>query len=242
MWAFLLVTPASASQTVRLKVAFDPDKAGARTTIRFGFHIFGPNGAPPSAVMSLGLRLPAGMGLATTTLGQANCYPKALMEKGLAGCSENARLGFGDAVAEVPMRHDPISERASLTALMGPPAPDQLQVLLYAEGLTPVFAQFVFPGLLREDTAPFGDRIDTEIPLVEAWPEGPDLVLTSFTSTIGPLHLTYHRMVSGRRIAYEPHGLAIPKRCPPGGFPFGTVLAFADGSTTRSVAYVPCPK
>lgn len=237
----ILAAPAHSSQTVRLKVAFEPDKAGARTTIRFGFHIYGPHGTAPSAVTSLALRLPSNMGFATTTLGQANCYPRALIERGLAGCSENARLGFGDAVAEVPMREYPISERASLTALMGPPAPDQLQVLFYAEGLSPVFAQFVFPGLVHEDASPFSDRIDTDIPLVQAWPEGPNIVLTSFTSTIGPLHLTYHRMVSGRRVAYEPHGISIPKRCPRGGFPFGTVLAFADGTTTQSVARVPCP-
>lgn len=232
---------AGAAQSVRLKVAFQPDKPGARTTIRLGFHITGPGGSPPSALTGLELRMPENMGLATTTLGQANCYPRPLLEDGLAGCSENARLGFGDAVSVVPLRGHPIYARASLTVLMGPPQVNHVQILFYAETLTPVFAAFVFPGLLREDVRPFGDRIDTTIPLVEPWPEGPDIAISRFESTIGPLHLTYHRQVSGKRIAYTPHGLLIPQRCPRGGYPFAATLTFVDGTHTTATASVPCP-
>jgi hypothetical protein len=232
---------AAQPQTVKLKVALQPDKAGEPTTIHFGFHIWGPNRTPPSAVTSLTLRMPENMGLATTTLGQAICRPRPLLEDGLAGCSENARLGFGDAVAVVPLQGHPIYERASLTALMGPPAGDRIQVLFYAEGLTPVFAQFVFPGVLFADVHPFGDRIHTTIPLVAPWPEGPNIAITSFSSTIGPLHLIYHRQVNGKRIAYRPHGITIPRRCPSGGFPFAALLTFADGTTNESITHVPCP-
>lgn len=233
---------ALAAQTVKLNVRFQPDKPGARTTIHFGFTVAGPGGSVPSPVVSLALRMPENMGLATTTLGEASCNPRPLLEDGLAGCSENARLGFGDAVAVVPLREHPVYERASLTALMGPPLTDHVQVLFYAEGLTPVFAQFVFPGVLVSDKRPFGDRINTTIPLVAPWPEGPNIALTSFSSTIGPLHLTYHRQVSGKRIAYRPHGLMIPRRCPRGGYPFAAILTFEDSSTTEAITHVHCPR
>lgn len=240
--ACVLLLPAAswAEQSVKLRVAFQPDRPGARTTIHFGFQIAGPHGAPPSALVGLALRMPEGMGLATTTLGEASCYPHPLLEDGLAGCSENARLGFGDAVAVVPLRRRPVYERASLTALMGPPASDHIQILFYAEGLTPVFAQFVFPGVLVSDTAPFGDRINTTIPLVTPWPEGPYIALTSFRSTIGPLHLIYHRQVNGKWFAYRPHGLLIPRQCPHGGYPFAAILTFQDGTTTQALTRVPC--
>ncbi|MGN6372381.1 MAG: hypothetical protein ACTHM1_05255 [Solirubrobacteraceae bacterium] len=240
VWAMLSPAVSEATQNVRLSVAFEPDRPGARTTISLGLHISGPNGAPPSALTGVELRMPENMGLATTTLGQANCYPRPLFENGLHGCSENARLGFGDAVAVVPLRHQPIYARASLTALMGPPASNHIQILFYAEALTPVAAQFVFPGLLEEDVRPFGDRLDTTIPLVQPWPEGPYIALTSFRSTIGPLHLTYHRQVNGKWFAYKPHGLVIPKHCPTGGYPFDAVLTFQDGSTTQALTRVPC--
>lgn len=229
-------------QTVKLDVALQPEEAGRPTTIHIGFRIWGPHRTPPSAVTSLTLRLPEHMGLATTTLGQAICYPRPLLEDGLAGCSENARLGFGDAVAVVPLQGNPIYERASLTALMGPPAHDHIQILFYAEGLSPVFAQFVFPGVLFSDEHPFGDRINTTIPLVTPWPEGPNIAITSFSSTIGPLHLIYHRQLNGKRIAYRPHGITIPRHCPRGGFPFAALLAFDDGTTTESITHVRCPR
>jgi hypothetical protein len=238
----LAPTRAWASQSVKLKVAFKPNRVGVRTTILFGFDIAGPNGSVPSPITSLDLRLPAHMGIATTTLGQANCYPTPLLEYGLRGCSENARIGFGDAVAVVPVPHDPVTEKASLTALMGPPAPDRLEILFYAEGLTPVFATLVFPGVVAADRLPFGDRINTDIPLVPSWAEGPNVALIHFSSTIGPLHLTYHRQVNGKLIAYKPHGIIIPKHCPRGGFPFGAVLTFEDGTATTTTARVRCPR
>ncbi len=240
-WA-CFTSSSSATQSVRLKVAFRPDRIGARTTIEFGFRISGPHGAPPSPVRSLDLRLPAHMGISTTTLGQSNCYPANLIEGGLQGCSANARIGFGDATAIVPFGSGNLQEKVSLNALMGPPVEDRLEVLFYLEGLFPVFAQLVLPGTVLADTDPFGERIDTAVPLVQAWPEGPDVALETFRSTIGPLHLTYHRQVSGRRVSYQPHGVTVPRRCPPGGYPFSALLGFQDGTYTDAKYDVPCPR
>lgn len=232
---------AGAHDAVKLKVAFDPDRPGARTTIELALQMSGPEGIPPSPVTSLNLRLPAHMGIATTTLGQANCDPADLIEGGLHGCSANARIGFGDAVAVVPFGPESVPEKVSINALMGPPSGDRLEVLFYAEGLSPVYAQLVFPGVVLADTDPFGERIDTQIPLVTAWPEGPNVALESFDSTIGPLHLTYHRQVNGKTISYHPHGVSVPKKCPRGGYPFAAELTFEDGSETTADYNVPCP-
>ncbi|HEX4837580.1 MAG TPA: hypothetical protein VFV03_03520 [Solirubrobacteraceae bacterium] len=180
------------------------------------------------------------MGIDTTTLGQSNCYPANLIDGGIQGCSANARIGFGDATAIVPIGSGGIQEKASLSALMGPPAVDHLEVLFYAEALFPVFAQLVFPGVVISDTKPFGEQITTSIPLVQAWPEGPDFALETFNSTIGPLHLTYHRQVSGRTISYQPHGVTVPRRCPAGGYPFTALFSFQDGTHTTADYSVPC--
>jgi hypothetical protein len=241
----LVATPAmadaSAAVTVNLKVRLLPDRAGARTTIELALRMSGPEGAPPPPVTSLELRLPAHMGIATTTLGQANCDPAELIEGGLQGCSANARIGFGDALAVVPFGPEQVPEKVSINALMGPSSGERVEVLFYAEGLSPVYAQLVFPGLVLGDAPPFGERIDTLIPLVTAWPLGPNVALESFNSTIGPLHLTYHRQVNGRTISYHPHGLRVPSRCPPGGYPFAANLTFEDGTHTTADYAVPCP-
>ncbi len=232
---------ASAGQSVKLHVAFDPDRAGVRTTIEFGLRISGPNGSVPSPVTGLDLRLPGHMGIATTTLGQANCDPADLIADGLQGCSANARIGFGDATAIVPSAPYHVVERVSINALIGLPVAERLEVLFYAEGLTPVLAQLVFPGIVLSDTEPFGERINTLIPVVPTWPEGPDIALEQFTSTIGPLHLTYHRQVNGKTISYHPHGVSVPRRCPSGGYPFAAELHFQDGTETTADYNVPCP-
>ncbi len=232
---------AGAHPSVKLRVGFDPDRAGARTTIELSLRISGPRGTTPVPVTSLDLRLPANMGIATTTLGQANCDPIDLVDGGLNGCSANARIGFGDATAGVPVGSQTVHEKASLNALMGPPIEDHLEVLFYVEALEPVFAQLVLPSTVQEGSPPYGEQLDTSIPLIQAWPEGPDLALETFNSTIGPLHLTYFREVNGKVVPYYPHGIRVPGNCPAGGYPFAALLSFQDGTHTTAVYHVPCP-
>jgi hypothetical protein len=182
------------------------------------------------------------MGLAATTLGQANCYPANLIVSGLKGCSINARIGFGSASAVVPIGSENVHEKASLTALLGPPAEDRLEVLWYVEAVEPVFAQLVLPSLVEEAGPPFGEELATTVPLVQAWPGGPDLTLETFNSSIGPMGLTYYRQVNGKTVAYRPYGMRVPRSCPSGGYPFAALLSFQDGTTATGVYHVPCPR
>jgi hypothetical protein len=232
---------ASGAQTTKLKVAFAPDRAGARTTIELSLSISGSGGRTPSPMTSLDLGLPANMGIATTTLGQDNCEPAALLAAGSRGCSANARIGYGSATAVVPLGSRSVREHASLEALMGPPAKNRVEVLFYAQADAPVFAQLVLPSVLEEAGPPYGEELATSVPLVQAWPEGPDLALETFESTIGPLHLTYHRQVNGRTVPYYPHGIRIPRVCPAGGYPFQALSRFQDGTSDAVVYRVPCP-
>lgn len=236
-----LAGPASAAQTLKLGVAFAPDRAGARTTIELSLAISGPGGDPPSPLASLALRLPANMGIATTTLGQANCDPAELIGSGLRGCSANARVGYGTATAVVPVGPEEIQEKASLDAVMGPVIKDRLEVLFYVQAVEPVFAQLLLPGVLEEVGPTYGEQLAISVPLVRAWPEGPYMALERFDSTIGPLHLTYHHVVDGRTVAFHPRGIRLPLSCPTEGFPFVAVAHFLDGTQATSVYRVPCP-
>ncbi|HEY8303412.1 MAG TPA: hypothetical protein VIG42_02370, partial [Solirubrobacteraceae bacterium] len=236
-----LASGAHAAPVAKLRVSFDPDIAGGRTTIRLALRVRGSGGATPSPLRSLALRLPPGMGIATSTLGQANCEPARLIHGGLRGCSENARVGRGEATAVVPVGATSLPEKASLDALMGPAREDRLEVLFYVQALSPVFAQLVFASVVEEDRLPYGEQLDASIPLIQAWPEGPDMALEAFAFSIGPAGLTYHRQVNGRTVSYRPRGVRLPRSCPRGGFPFGALLSFQDGTHESAVYHVPCP-
>jgi hypothetical protein len=248
-WALAGAGPAAAATpttgapapVARLHVAFEPNRPGARTTIELSLMLRGADGGPPPPLRSMSLRLPAGMGIATTTLGEANCAPDALIAGGLAGCSANAQLGFGSATAVVPVGAQRVLEHASLRPLMGPPRENTVEVLFYAQADSPVFAQLVLPAVLAEDAPPFGERLQTSFPLVEVWPEGPDLSIESIDSTIGPLRLTYRRRVGSRTVSFHPTGVRIPASCPPGGYPFAAQLQFLDGAAASAYSRVRCP-
>jgi hypothetical protein len=232
---------ASAEQTVALHTSFSPNRLGASTTIGFGFDISGPDGTPPSPLRNVSLRLPAGINYLSTTLGLAICQPAALLERGLAGCSPNSRLGFGSAFVEVPFGETAGREIPDIQALMGPPHNGNIVVLFYADGREPVYAQLVFQGELIAGTQTLGGSLNAAIPLVPSVTAGPPVSIVSVRTTIGPAHLTYYEHVHGRTISFHPVGVSVPRRCPRGGFVFSATFSFADGTTAVANSTVPCP-
>jgi hypothetical protein len=235
--------PAAPAQTpsAQLRVALVPDVPGARTTVKLSLTIAASRGGSLTPLRSVALRLPAGMGVATTTLGEANCEPASLLAAGLDGCSANALLGFGTATAVVPVPPGNVVEHAELYPLMGPAHENEIEVLFYIQANTPVFAQLVLPATLGEDAPPYGEQLLTSVPEIEVWPGGPDLALRSLETTIGPLHLLYHRRVGSKTVYFRPRGVRIPRRCPRGGLPFAALLSFVDGASTSAHYRVPCP-
>jgi hypothetical protein len=239
----MLPAAAQATQTVSLQTSFDPDRLGVSTTIEFGFEVHSTAvGEAPSPVTDVDLSLPAGMGLASSTLGLAQCQPATLLALGAEGCPANAQIGYGTALGEVPINGETVLEPAEVQALFGPVAGENLQVLFYADAKAPVSAQLVFPGqLLTSPSHLYSGRLDTAIPLIPTWPDGPDIAITNFSSTIGPLGLTYYRHLHGKVVPFHPRGIKVPTRCPRGGFPFRVQLMFLDGTQTSTTSNVPCP-
>jgi hypothetical protein len=239
-----VLAPASAlavSEDATLNASFSPDRLGAPTTITFGFHLLTTEGAAPPPLTALDLKMPAGMNYTTTTLGLAVCQPSALAAKGIAGCPANSRLGYGSADVEVPFGTGAGHEIPEVQALSGPSPNGNLVVLFYANGLYPVYAQLAFSGEVLPATGAFGSQLATTVPLITSVPGGPDVSVLSVTSTIGPSHLTYYKHVRGRLVSFHPRGVAVPERCPRGGFPFAAEFTFLDGSHTSAQTTVPCP-
>jgi hypothetical protein len=229
------------TERASLHASFSPNRLGAPTTITFGFHLETSEGVAPPPLTALDLRMPAGMNYTTTTLGLSICQPASLLANGIAGCPPNSRLGYGSALVEVPFGVGNGHEIPELQAVAAPSRAGNLVVLFYANGLFPVSAQLTFAGEVLPDTGRFGSQLQTNVPLVASVPGGPDVSIVNVQSTIGPAHLTYYKHVHGRRVAFHPRGVAVPERCPRGGFPFAANFTFQDGSATTAATTVPCP-
>ncbi len=233
---------AQAAETASLVVSFSPYKLGKETTINIHVKIANSDGGVPGPVTSFDTRMPPRLELVGSTLGLAVCQPSALLAGGLEGCSPNARLGTGSAQVEVPFGLETVGENASVEALMGPPNGENLGVLLYAEGQTPVYAQSVFPGELLVGSGALGESLNTTVPVTPTLPGAPDASVSSMQLSLGPKHLTYYKTVHGKTVGYRPTGVSLPTRCPAGGFLFQTELTFQDGTYLKVPSRVACPK
>lgn len=242
-WAAAAAGAAQATtETAKLQASFSPDRLGASTTIKFGFELATAEGLAPPPLTAIELHMPAGMNYTRTTLGLATCNPTQLQADGPKVCSQNARLGYGSALVEVPFGTGAGHELPEIQAWMGPPHNGNMVVLFYANGQTPVYAQLVFAGEVLPSTGIFGSELATSVPPIPSVPNGPDVSIVSVNATIGPERLTYYKHVHGRRVAFHPRGIAVPESCPRGGFPFSANFTFQDGSTAAASTTVPCPR
>jgi len=230
-----------AAQSVTLHATLTPERLGEGTTIGFGFQIAAPDGRVPPPLTGVEVSYPVELGFALSELGLARCSRGTIEAAGPEGCPPNSLMGYGTALAEIPVGPEILRETAHVTIVRTTEQSGHLALLIYADGETPVSAQIVFPGLVFPAAPPFGGRLEMSIPLVPSLPEAPDVAVVQFRSTLGPLHLRYHERVHGRVVQYEPKGIPLPNRCPRGGFRFAASFSFQDGSHSNAATVVPCP-
>jgi hypothetical protein len=237
----ITASAAAAAPRVKLHAGFKPDRAGASTTISFGFTV-----AQPAPVRGIEVDLPAGMGFATATLGFATCKPAVFEARGASGCPADSRVGRGTAYAEAPFldaesRLKPTFETAKLETFFGPIEGDAQIVLFWLEGSWPsIYSE---PLIARAVATPptYGERLTLEVPLLLAAPEGPYVDLRGFETTIGPEHITYYIHRHGRAIPFKPRGLSVPERCPRGGYPVRASFTWWEGGeASHALTRVPC--
>jgi hypothetical protein len=232
---------AGATESVRLQATLTPERLGQSTTIGFDFQVTSPDGKVPPPMTAASVLYPGNLGIALSGLGLATCSALRLKALGGQGCPPDSVMGYGTALAEIPIGPEILHETAQITIYRTTTHDGHLALLIYATGQSPVDAQIVFPGLLLLAPPPFGGQVDATIPLVPSLPEAPNVSVVRFNSTLGPQHITYYEHIHGRTVAYHPKGLLLPNTCPPGGFPFAAELSFEDGSHASARTTVPCP-
>jgi hypothetical protein len=239
---YLAAAATAAAPRIKLRAQLVPETLGAGTTLHFGFRITAPDGLLPPPLTVMDLRYPANIGIIESGLGLATCTVTALENIGPEGCSPNALMGYGNATVEMPFGPEVIEEKTTITTWMAAFANGHLELLFNVDGESPVNAERVLQGTLLEAPKPYGGDLHTQIPLIEALPEGPFAVVVQMNITLGPQHITYYTRIHGKRIAYHPNGLRLPTNCPHGGFPFAATFEFIGGMSSTSHTTVPCPQ
>jgi hypothetical protein len=232
---------AASTPTASLSAAFEPERLGGRTTLRFGFQITGPDGQVPPALTAVSLSYPESLGIAFSRLGLVTCTQAQLEASGVSGCPEDSIMGFGSATAEISLGADIVGEPVPLTILRAPDAEGHISLLFDAVGTSPLNTSAVFPGALLPAPAPFGGQVSIDVPLIASLPGAPDVAIVRLRATLGPSGVIYFKPLEGRTIVYRPPGILLPDSCPKGGFPFAAQFSFVDGSHASARAVEACP-
>jgi hypothetical protein len=233
----LLPAGALAAGGSQLSASLAPEALGKATTVGIGFQLRDTT----SPLTELELRLPAGVTAGFNTLGLETCAVSTLEAQGPSSCPGNSVVGLGNAVVAVPLGSERLLEPVSIKMFMAPSVKEHTQFVFYARGTNPVIDQLVFEANLIGDSGLFGARLDASIPTVPGLPGSPVASVVSMQAQIGPKSLRYHVRRHGRTVAFTPEGFDVPASCPRGGFPFGAIFTFADGSHESAATQVPCP-
>jgi hypothetical protein len=232
---------AHAAPSVRLYATLTPERLGHGTTIGFGFQITTPAGDVPPPLLKVEVRYPNDLGIGLSGLGFATCTTRTLQALGPEGCPADSHMGYGSALAEIPIGTQIIHENAPVALLRGTTHDGHYTLLTFVNAEIPVFAPTTLPSLLLPAPTPFGGALDINVPLIPTFPDAPDVALTQLHTTIGPQHLTYYEHLHGHQKAYHPRGILLPPTCPRGGFPFAVSLTFASDEHASASTTVPCP-
>ncbi len=230
-----------ATDKAKLTVGFAPYRLGVNSAFTFTLQVGSTTGAIPSPLTSMGLRMPAGMGLSTSQLGLSVCPPEALRAGGVGGCSPEAVIGTGTATVVQATSSEQFEIPMAITVLMAPAAHEQTRLFFYAEGQSVMITELFYTGYMTGIAKPLGTLVGATIPPTEGMPGTPPAALTNMTVTLAPRGLMYVKHVNGRAVRYHPKGLAVPTVCPPVGFTFGVQLGFADGTSIETTTRLPCP-
>jgi hypothetical protein len=234
-------TASWAGTSAALHVALVPEHLGRGTTIEFGFDLDGSGGSVPQAVTTVSLLYPSNFGILTSGLGHATCTHAVLEERGSSGCPSRSLMGFGTAVGATQIEGERVDEDALTSVYLAPFQNGEIALLFFLDAYTPLETERVFDGVLHPVSSTF-DALTIKVPLIESFPESPDVALVRLRSTIGPLGIIYYAHIHGQYVPYRPGGIVLPLRCPKRGFPFAARFTFTDGREMTVSKRVPCPQ
>jgi hypothetical protein len=222
---------AQAQTMATLTPTLSPDRLNARGALTLTIGYTSGGLGVPSPVRKVVLALPAGLGLHVPSL--RSCSPGRLRDRGAGGCPSQSRLGAGHALVESTAGSQLITENIGLSLFIGPLQSFQPTFEMLGQGYTPLEKRIVIAGTVASGAPPYGEELVMSIPPIPTLPLEPEASLATLALTVG---------TSAHRLARGANTVVVPSSCPAGGFPFAAEFTYADGSTGKAIATVPCPR
>jgi hypothetical protein len=208
---------------------------GAGTSLMAEYNISGTEyGGFPPPLIHVDFYLPEGVQLHPA--GFPTCPPATLEPNGRGpkACPQGSAAGSGSATGFVAFGKSVVPETASIEAFYAPGG----GLTFFTFGHEPVLLEILSKGHYVPAAAPFGQKLESDIPLVETVPGAQDASVKTIKLKVGT--------------AVRSHGSAIyygrlPRTCPKGFLPVRTALTFAGlgglAQQTVNVEYkAPCPR
>lgn len=229
-----------AAETLTVTAAFSPDKLGAPTNVHGTANIGSETGALPSPIIETTVMGPAG--LTVDVKGVGTCSPaklKATLEPNI--CPKDSKAGFGGGVGEYELAGERRTEPFTLNFYRAPNEDGHLVLLAFLNAVSPVSVQLVLTAQVVNEPKPYGLGFTFKVPIIETLPGASPASAESIYITLGAPNAAYFEMVGGKRKLVHVKGIIVPKKCPKGGFPYETQIAFQDGTTNTVKGTIPCP-
>jgi hypothetical protein len=101
--------------------------------------------------------------------------------------------------------------------------------------------QIVLKAQIVKEPKPYGLGFTFKVPIIETLPGASPASAKSIFITLGAPNAAYFETVNGKRKLVHVKGIIVPKKCPPGGFPYETQIVYADGTNNTIKGTIPCP-
>jgi hypothetical protein len=227
----MLFTPiATAGTAATLTPTLTPTKLGAKARLTLAVRFAGEGQPVPTPLKRARVMLPAGMTLDVPSL--KSCPRGRLLAHGPRVCPALSRIGYGRAVTIAKTGSEVIEEPVTLSVFVGPLALQGPTIEVYGHGFTPIEQSEVFTGTVLPGEPPFGEELSLPLPAIHTLELEPDASMALLSLTLGT-GLTHH--------GHAGSAMSVPRRCPPGGFPFAADFAYSDGTSGSAQATIPCP-
>jgi hypothetical protein len=228
-----------AAPTLAVRASFSPDRLDATTNLSLTANFLSGTERPPSPVTKFVLYAPGGIGV--DLRGAGTCSASTLRQYGPGGCPADSRAGFGGGVGALELPSETIHEPYTLDFFFAPRERGRLRLLVYASAVAPLETELVVVARQVAAPKPYGLGFSVEVPPISTFTNAPNASIESAFVTMGGPNVAYYEQVHGRKTLVHLRGIAVPRRCPSGGFPAEGTVDFADGTTLTVNPTIPCP-